>query len=400
MTALDAALDYHGRGFALLPLRPRDKRPHGEVLNETYGSPAWGPLQRRRASVAEIAEWFQTDPEANLGVITGEPSGIAVADFDRPPAGVHHPPTPSATTSRGYHVYLRSDGPVRSEKYRWGELRGDGGYVVAPPSLHPSGHRYEWMLGPDDVSFASLAELVLDREQKSSRPAEVSPGSSYRLPGDTSASSDEQHGRLACDAAAVVAACRALGIQAPPGKPFPCILPGHAERRPSASLCKDPRTGVWKYHDFHRRGPEWLTLADVRAAHAYGRVVDLQGPAAARWYLRLFHEAGYIAPKPVPMPPALARPPSVRRVADGFRLLLGLRWLADPGAATPFTREFAAAWCGVSWRTAGNAIAALRDLDVIRKVDEHRAGGRSMNLYLPGEGRRRCCSRVTAPEAS
>ena len=250
MTALEAALDCHGHGFPLLPLRPRDKRPHGEVLKATYGSPAWGPLQRRRASAAEIAEWFQTDPEANLGVITGEPSGIAVADFDRRPAGVHHPPTPSATTSRGYHVYLRSDGPVRTEKYRWGELRGDGGYVVAPPSLHPSGHRYEWMLGPDDVSFASLGELVLDRHSQRSGAPEVPPGSQYELPGYTVVSAGEQDGRLACDAAAVVAACRALGIEVPLGKPFPCILPGHVERRPSASLYREPSTGTWKYTTF------------------------------------------------------------------------------------------------------------------------------------------------------
>jgi hypothetical protein len=56
---------------------------------------------------------------------------------------------PTAKTSRGYHVYFRADGlPDRVDKYADGELRGGNGYVVLPPSAHPDGGRYEWVITP------------------------------------------------------------------------------------------------------------------------------------------------------------------------------------------------------------------------------------------------------------
>ena len=48
------------------------------------------------------------------------------------------------------------------------DLRGDGGYVVAPPSIHPSGKRYEWVKGSglDDIPFAELQEYYLSTETR------------------------------------------------------------------------------------------------------------------------------------------------------------------------------------------------------------------------------------------
>jgi len=171
------------------------------------------------------------------------------------------------------------------------------------------------------------------------------------------------------------------------------VLPDHGDRRPSASLFKDPLTGVWKYHDWHRASPlgrEWWTLADVRASQSAGREITLPPPSASRWYRRLFWEAGVIKiPARAPAPLLSSARPVLRRVADGFALLLALRDVRDPGEPAPFTRDFAAVWCGVTPQQARDAIAELRRLDVLRVVETYRQGARMTPLYELGPGRRR-----------
>jgi hypothetical protein len=167
--------------------------------------------------------------------------------------------------------------------------------------------------------------------------------------------------RLGYDTAAVQRAISALGIEARIGQAFLCVLPAHRERHPSASIYRDPRTGLYVYRDWHRRdGKEWYTLAQVRAAKV-GRRVRSNTPEAVAWYQRLFCEAGCLAPVEVPLPPVPpATPPSsVHKVAKGFGLLLGLRWLRSPGEPTPFARSFAESWSGCTPRMAGSAIRVL-----------------------------------------
>lgn len=182
-----------------------------------------------------------------------------------------------------------------------------------------------------------------------------------------------------------------LGIDRRLGSAFRCILPGHTDRRASASIYPHPHTGVYLYRDWHaREGFSWLPLSWVRAAKGYGRVRRLKPPESSRWYLRLFHEAGVLEPILVDLPrlPANTRD-SVVKVAEGFRLLLGLRWLREPATSAPFTRSFAAAWCQLGERAAGEAITDLRALGIIQKVDEYREGRKTMSLFMPGDGRTR-----------
>ena len=160
--SLAVALEHHERGLALLPVQGRGKEPNYAVLKEVHGEAAWSSLARRRATPAEIKAWHDIDPQTNVGVILGQPSGgLVVADFDRRPRCVTHPPTPVVSTGRGWHAYLRAACKVATRGYPWGELRGDGSYVVLPDSVHPSGKPYAYVITLDEVPIAPLADCAL-----------------------------------------------------------------------------------------------------------------------------------------------------------------------------------------------------------------------------------------------
>ncbi len=171
---LEAALSYAAHGWSVIPLRARDKRP---------ALASWQEHQSRRAVEEEIRAWWRRWPDANVGVVTGAVSGLVVVDLDGPEAvafakerGV--PETPTAATGKGYHIYLAHPGrPVANAAALGGvkglDVRGDGGYVVAPPSLHPSGRRYAWARGrsPDDVPSAPPPEWLLELLEARGRTA-------------------------------------------------------------------------------------------------------------------------------------------------------------------------------------------------------------------------------------
>ncbi|MGQ9825486.1 MAG: bifunctional DNA primase/polymerase, partial [Desulfotomaculales bacterium] len=162
---LDAAIFYLAHGFSIIPLRPRDKRP---------ALPSWADYQSRRATEEEIREWWSRWPDANLGIVTGTVSGLVVLDLDGPDAvdfvkrhGVSA--TPTVSTGKGWHVYFQHPGqPVQNAAALGGvkglDIRADGGYVVAPPSVHPSGRQYKWAKGrsPGDLPLAPCPEWLLE----------------------------------------------------------------------------------------------------------------------------------------------------------------------------------------------------------------------------------------------
>ena len=145
---LNAALYYASLGWSVIPIRPKDKKP----------ALKWEQYQTGRASEEQIRDWWKKWPRANVGVITGGISGIIVLDVDGPEgresiADKDLPPTTCAITgSGGYHyIFKHPGGEVRNFARRLPglDLRGDGGYIVAPPSVHPSGGIYEWGLSPE-----------------------------------------------------------------------------------------------------------------------------------------------------------------------------------------------------------------------------------------------------------
>ena len=135
---LAAALGYLGRGWSVLPVEPRGKRP---LI-------AWRRLQSRRASAAEAAGWFARWPNANVAIVTGRLSRLVVIDVDPRHGGdaslaafeAEHGALPATiealTGGGGRHLYFRHPGARTANRVGLVpgiDLRGDGGCVVAPP---------------------------------------------------------------------------------------------------------------------------------------------------------------------------------------------------------------------------------------------------------------------------
>jgi hypothetical protein len=108
---------------------------------------------------ATIRRWFGGTQDYNLAVRTGMASGIWVLDIDPRHGGdkwlavleaMHGalPPTRAVKTSDGWHLWWRAGCPIQSSDNRVAlgiGVKGDGGYAMVPPSIHPSGVAYEWL---------------------------------------------------------------------------------------------------------------------------------------------------------------------------------------------------------------------------------------------------------------
>ena len=135
------------------------------------------------------------------------------------------------------------------------------------------------------------------------------------------------------------------------------------------------------------------SLAEVRAASAYGSVKRRSNKELAAWWRRLAFDLGALEPVEVEVPkPGPEASPQAREAADGFALLLGLRRTDHAAEPVAFSVRFCAAWCALSKDAAARAIRELRELDVIRVVAQHG----SLALYEPGDGprsgRRECAT--------
>jgi putative DNA primase/helicase len=158
---IDWALAYAGCGLHVFPLHSiRDGRCScGKDCGKDAGKHprVKGGFKVATTDHALIGAWWTKWPEANIGIATGAISGIIVIDIDGP-KGLETlrrleaeigalPLGPTVKTHRGFHRYLKS---VRGEFTKCSaadglDVRGDGGYVVAPPSGHLSGHTYRWV---------------------------------------------------------------------------------------------------------------------------------------------------------------------------------------------------------------------------------------------------------------
>ena len=130
----------------------------------------------------EIRDYWTRWPNANIGIATGTPSGIVVIDVDGPEGEDalealkriygRLPPTLEARTGRGRHLLFKTNGRCPTGKLGQSlDCKGDGGYVVVPPSLHASGNRYEWLNDLEPAELPSWVPLKL-RKASQTRPAD------------------------------------------------------------------------------------------------------------------------------------------------------------------------------------------------------------------------------------
>ncbi len=169
---LRAALIYAARGWKVLPLHMplaggctcgssccsnRGKHPR-----TSHG------LYEASSDARTITAWWHQAPLSNVGIVTGHRSGLVVLDVDPPHGGEEAlallqesfcplPPTPTVLTGGGgRHYYFSAPAPAEGTlpnkvgvaRLPGLDFRGDGGYVVAPPSFHWSGQTYQWVVGP------------------------------------------------------------------------------------------------------------------------------------------------------------------------------------------------------------------------------------------------------------
>lgn len=203
--ALEAAQFYARRGWPVLPLWWPEKGGCACGASDC-GSPGKHPLgilvphgvKEATTDPETIRQWWRRYPRANVGVATGPVSGLLVVDID-PRHGGHPdqlpgpvPRTPRVRTGGGCHLYLAwPEGIKRLPKTLPGcpgvDLKGQEGYVVAPPSCHVAGACYRWEVTPAEVSLAPCPDwlwkrITAARPSQGKRPIRPASGGAYGTP--------------------------------------------------------------------------------------------------------------------------------------------------------------------------------------------------------------------------
>jgi putative DNA primase/helicase len=163
---LQSALALASRGLRIFPCKVGDKQP---VTNNGFKDASADP--------AFVVRWWGSGPPFNIGVATGSASGVLVVDVDDEREGetslraletAHGalPPTVESITGKGRHIWFKMPDqslPCSVDRIGPGiDVRADGGYVICPPSIHPSGRAYTWSV--DSASaFANPPAWLLAR---------------------------------------------------------------------------------------------------------------------------------------------------------------------------------------------------------------------------------------------
>jgi hypothetical protein len=161
-TLLGAALAYWKQGFSVIPIAARDKKP----------LTTWEVYQTRTPTEEEIKASWSKWPDGNIGIVTGSISRLVVIDLDTVDAkdklkkllaGYDLQRVPRSRTGKGFQLFFKHPGvtiPNRAGIIPGLDVRGDGGYVVVPPSVHPNGKQYHWEV-PLNSKLPELPDVLL-----------------------------------------------------------------------------------------------------------------------------------------------------------------------------------------------------------------------------------------------
>lgn len=146
MTILEWAKYYHERGWCVIPAKLENGQKRAAV--------PWKKYQQHRPSVQTLQGWFGNGRYNAIAVVLGKVSGyLACRDFDDPEAYKKWAESyadlamtlPTTKTGRGFHVYFVCK-LEKTRKLDDGELRGERSLCVLPPSKHPNGKKYAWIV--------------------------------------------------------------------------------------------------------------------------------------------------------------------------------------------------------------------------------------------------------------
>lgn len=188
------ALDYASIGLAVFPVCA-----WGKAANDFKKPLTTNGLNDATTDKAQIEKWWARWPSANIGIAMGSRSGgVFVVDLDvKEEQGIdgretlrdwemEHGSLPddtwlSITGSGGYHIFYRTTKDVSCDRdifrNKCGvDVRGEGGYVVAPPSLHFNGRRYQWENAPDEFIILEAPEIVFEFLSAGKKQREGLPG--------------------------------------------------------------------------------------------------------------------------------------------------------------------------------------------------------------------------------
>jgi hypothetical protein len=167
---ISAMLSAAQAGISVIPIDHTTKRPHMALLpTGEDGGPTWAPFQESVADDAQLKAWARSGLEAFAAVCGAVSGGLEILDFDEPGfyeawsdrvGELANGLVVQRTGGGGYQVLYRCPEPGGNQKLAWVpassettgrriaiETRGQGGYAVMAPSLHPEGTRYEWISG-------------------------------------------------------------------------------------------------------------------------------------------------------------------------------------------------------------------------------------------------------------
>ena len=174
MTLFETALTWVSRGYSVIPIGYYSKKPMIK---------SWQPYQDRLPSDQELLEWFPSELR-NIALITGK--GLCVIDFDVLDVfdywnQLFRLKTYMVKTRRGMHVYLNTKQTAKNYHSPLLDIKAERGYVLIPPSIHPSGFQYTVYKNAPILTVNQLSDVL---PVEFTPEPEIAPTESFEIEND------------------------------------------------------------------------------------------------------------------------------------------------------------------------------------------------------------------------